>query len=79
MSADCLDRIRPIFAALFNVPAGSVGPATSQQDLAAWDSLGHLNLVLELEQEFGISLAPEEVERMSDVATIVSVIEAARP
>jgi acyl carrier protein len=78
VSAEVLDRIRPIFAALFNVPASSVGLATSQQDLAAWDSLGHLNLVLELEQEFGISLAPEEVERMSDVATILNVIETAR-
>jgi acyl carrier protein len=33
--------------------------------------------VLELEQEFGISLAPEQVETMHDVATVIRVVEAA--
>ena len=77
MSSDILARVRPLIAALFHVPADSVGPQTSQQNLPAWDSMGHLNLVLELEQEFGVSLPPEAAEKMTDVAAVVRVIEAA--
>ena len=28
-----------------------------------WDSLTHLNLVLALEEEFGIEITPEEIEK----------------
>jgi acyl carrier protein len=76
VSAEVLERIRAIFAAIFSVPAGSVELGTSQKNLPAWDSMGHLNLVLDLEQEFGLSFAPEEVEKMTDVAAIVATIEA---
>jgi acyl carrier protein len=81
VSADVLERIRSIFAAIFQVPAGSIELGTSQKNLPAWDSLGHLTLVLDLEQEFGLSFAPEQVEKMTDVAAIVAAIEAssARP
>jgi acyl carrier protein len=74
---DVLDRVRAIFAAIFNVPADSVELTTSQKGLPAWDSMGHLNLVLDLEQEFGVSIPPEEVEKMTDVGAVVKSIEAA--
>ncbi len=41
-----------------------------------WDSLTHLNLVLALEEEFGIEITPEEIESLySDYGTIVRFIE----
>lgn len=41
-----------------------------------WDSLTHLNLVLALEEEFGIEITPEEIEPLhSDYNTIVRFIE----
>jgi acyl carrier protein len=75
--SDVLDRVRAIFAAIFHVPPGSVELTTSQKSLPAWDSMGHLNLVLDLEQEFAVSIPPEEVEKMTDVAAIVKSIESA--
>lgn len=43
---------------------------------AKWDSLTHLNLVLALEEEFGIEITPEEIEQLhSDYSAIIRFIE----
>jgi acyl carrier protein len=38
----------------------------------------HLNLVIALEQAFGVSFAPEEIEKMQNLTAIVQVIQAKR-
>ena len=41
-----------------------------------WDSLTHLNLVLALEEEFGMEITPEEIEQLySDYNTIARFIK----
>jgi acyl carrier protein len=47
----------------------------SQKNCAAWDSMNHLNLVVELEIEFGVSLEPEEIASMVDFSEVVRVIK----
>jgi acyl carrier protein len=53
----------------------TVDKTCSQQTCPAWDSMGQLNLVAELEDAFDISLEPEEIGEMKcydDVVRIVS-------
>ncbi len=53
----------------------TVDKTCSQQTCTAWDSMGQLNLVAELEDAFDISLEPEEIGEMKcydDVVRIVS-------
>jgi acyl carrier protein len=45
---------------VLGVPATSITDDTSMDTVAAWDSLKHLNLVLALEEQFGISLTEEQ-------------------
>jgi acyl carrier protein len=68
------DRVRHIVATIFDVPPQDVTPQTARGGLERWDSLGHLVLVLELEQEFDIQLPPEQVERLNSVAEIAGVL-----
>lgn len=52
----------------------SVDRTCSQNNCPAWDSMGQLNLVAELEEAFDISLEPEEIGEMrcfDDVLRIV--------
>lgn len=67
MSDDLLARVRAIVATLFDVPVEQVQPESGPQQLERWDSMGHLTLVLQLEQEFGVALPPEVVEKICDV------------
>ena len=69
------ERLRQIVATVFDTPADQVTLQTSRESLEPWDSLGHLVLVLELEQEFGVQLPPEHVQQLNSVAEIAQILE----
>ena len=47
----------------------------SQQNCEAWDSMGQLNLVANLEEAFDVCIEPEEISEMRCYADIVSILE----
>jgi acyl carrier protein len=69
------ERIQEIVATIFNVPVETVNLESSPATIESWDSMGHLMLVLELEQQFDIQLGPEEVEKLSSVQNIVNMLQ----
>lgn len=52
----------------------SVDTTCSQATCPAWDSMGQLNLVAELEDAFDISLEPEEIGEMKSFEDIVRLV-----
>ena len=69
-----LERTRTITADIFGVPVDQVSPQSSPDTIETWDSINHLNLVLALEQEFGIQFTPEEIEQLLSVELIVALL-----
>ena len=53
----------------------SVDKTISQQNCEAWDSMGQLNLVADLEDAFDISLEPEEIGEMECFDDIVRILK----
>jgi acyl carrier protein len=70
-----LDRTRRIVATVFDIPTDLVLPESSPDNLENWDSIQHLNLVIAMEQEFGIQFTPEEMEQMLSVELIAALLE----
>jgi acyl carrier protein len=68
-------RIQRSVADVFEVSLESVRPESSPDTIATWDSLRHLNLVLTLEQDFGVQFAPEEIEQLLSVELIEALID----
>jgi acyl carrier protein len=64
------DRVAHVVSKVFGIPADQVTNDTSPDNVKLWDSLQHLNLVMALEAEFGISLSPEEAMEMLSVGLI---------
>lgn len=52
----------------------NISAATDQHNCEPWDSLHHLNLIVELEDAFDIEFEPEEIAEMKSVEAIVNVI-----
>jgi acyl carrier protein len=73
-----LTRVSTLVATIFEVPLAQVTPETSYTSVEKWDSMGHLMLILEVEQEFGVQLDPDQTEQMTSVENIVMVLENAR-
>jgi acyl carrier protein len=63
-----------VIARVLGLPPSEVGDATSNGTVAAWDSLTHMTLVVELEATYGVSVSAEEALQMTDVATIKRVL-----
>jgi acyl carrier protein len=54
-------KIKKIMSMVFEVPLESISDDASTDSIENWDSLRHLNLILALEEEFGVSIPDEEV------------------
>ena len=52
----------------------TVDTTCSQQTCEKWDSMGQLNLVVELETEFDVSLEPEEIAEMKSFNDVVRLV-----
>jgi acyl carrier protein len=49
------------------VEPGAITRTTTAKDLEAWDSMGTMNILLLLNDEFDIKLAPKETTRLQSV------------
>lgn len=67
------ETIKEIMKRVFNM--SSLPEIPSQQNVEQWDSLHHLNLMIELEMELGIEFSPEEIVEMKDIQEIERVIK----
>ncbi|MFL5733182.1 MAG: acyl carrier protein [Chloroflexia bacterium] len=64
------DRLYQTIAGVLDVAPDSLTEESSPETIPTWDSLNHLNLVMALESEFGISLSIDETLEMGSVALI---------
>lgn len=68
MEKKILDILKDVFE------LDSVDETCSQKTCEAWDSMGQLNLVAELEDAFDISLEPEEIGEMKCYGDIIRIL-----
>ena len=66
------EKVLEILKDLFELDA--VDETCSQKTCEKWDSMGQLNLALELEDAFGVDLEPEEIGEMKSFGDIISLL-----
>jgi acyl carrier protein len=69
------EELRGIAADIFQVSPNRIHRESSPDTIESWDSLQQLNLILALEQKFGLEFEPDEIERMTSLDAIFSIIE----
>ena len=67
-------KIKIVMSAVFEVPLESITYDASPDNIENWDSLRHLNLILALEEEFGVSIPDEEVGNLVNYKLIELII-----
>lgn len=70
------DRLNVIFRDLFDDDTISVTEVSTAQDIEEWDSLAHINLIVAIEQDFGMKFSMGEVTGMKNVGEMVDIIAA---
>jgi acyl carrier protein len=69
------DKLQTIFKDVFSVTF-PITESLRRSDIPAWDSINHLNLIVELEEAFRVSFTAEEIESLDSVAKILAKIPA---
>ncbi len=51
-----------------------INESISQKNYENWDSLNHINLIVEIENEFNISIEPDDIDKMKDFSTVEKIV-----
>ena len=74
MSDQILERVRGIASDVLQVAPGSLSAESSPQTVENWDSVQHLDLVLALEEQFGVQFEPDEMDGMKSIGAIAGIL-----
>ncbi len=72
---EIFERLNNVFRDVFDDESIVVTDATTSNDIEDWDSLEHINLIVAVEQEFGIKFNMGEVTTMKNVGEMADIIE----
>ena len=70
------ERLANVFQKAFGLDVNSFSLDLAPEDIPNWDSIGHMNLVMYLEQEFNQRFEVDEIMEMSSPAKIVEILAA---
>jgi acyl carrier protein len=74
MQSNIPDGLYKLVSQVLGVEPGSLSEEASPANIPAWDSMNHLNLVMALEGEYGVSLSPEDALAMRDLAAVRRIL-----
>jgi acyl carrier protein len=72
---DPLETVTGLLRDLFDEYEGPVTRDLTARKVPQWDSLGHVQLMVLIEQTFGIRFSADEVGKFRDVGDLVDAID----
>jgi acyl carrier protein len=72
------DKLIAIVAAALRLPTEKLTLETGPGDVEAWDSLAQINIVSEIEAEFGVSIPIEQVPEIRHIRDFLPYLEKTR-
>ena len=71
------ERVLNIVSSIMKWPLKKIHEDSSPEDIDTWDSLNQINLVLALEEEFGVKFTDDQIVEMLSVQSIIETLERA--
>ena len=68
-------RVPVLLAEAFAVQQAEITPDLAFGDLPQWDSMGHMELMMLLEEQFGIEISTETIAELVSVPAIVQYLQ----
>ena len=76
LNSDQFDKLSDIFKVLFNRPDLELNDNLTAKDVPGWDSFNHVNLIINIEEEFGVRFSNDEVGGMQNVGNLKKLLAA---
>ncbi len=77
--AEIYAGLTEIFRETFGDPALALAPGMTAKDVAGWDSLRMVIIIMAVEERFGLTLRTSEMDALSCVGDFVALIRAKQP
>lgn len=75
MQDDLEQTVKRVMSDILNISVDRIDESTATDNTDTWDSANHIQLVLALEEEFGVSFDVSEFETMLSYPDIVHVVQ----
>lgn len=75
LDAERQHRLTGVFRRVFHQPGLELRAELSARDVPGWDSLNHVTLMIEVEQEFDVRFGSDEVEALRCVGDLMVLLE----
>jgi acyl carrier protein len=73
------EQLRDIFRKVFEDPTLELRDDMDSSDVDKWDSLSHINMIVEVEKHFGVEFRNAEIARLRCVGDLVKLIHGKKP
>lgn len=70
-----LDKYRKVFINVLRLDENFDGTMVKRNETMNWDSLGHVSLISELEDSFGVFLDPEDIMALRSYEDGIKILE----
>ena len=67
--------VQALLAEIFETDAEEISIETQFGDLPKWDSMGHMDLMVALESQFGLEISAESISELISVPAILAHIQ----
>jgi acyl carrier protein len=68
-------RVKEVLADVFQLPAEDLPDDLIFGDIPQWDSMGHMEVMMSLEQHFGIEVTADTIGGLTSLQAICSYLE----
>jgi acyl carrier protein len=73
-NADIYHQLTPLFLEIFDAPDLKLRPDMTAQDVAGWDSLNNIRLIMSIQRRFSVRFSAAEIGRLKNVGELVALI-----
>jgi acyl carrier protein len=74
-SEGTIEQVRSLLSEIFQIPAEDVHPELSFGDIPQWDSIGHMDVMMRLEDFYHIEITAETIGELTSISSICSYLE----
>ena len=69
------EQLQVIIASTLEVPTSAISENSSMEEVEEWDSLGHVHIMVALEQAFDLYMDVDDFAKLDSVPSILKYLE----
>ena len=73
--AEIYAELNTVFRQVLEDDTIELTPTTTAEDVADWDSMNHIFIVVELEKRFGVKFHAAEMEELKNVGELAALVQ----